>query len=177
MNSLSCRRSPGVSVSVRAHVQVGVQEEDFDLGQMYVQMRAAGGAATGAIALFVGLVRDRNERAGDGSQVASLTLEHYPGMTEKSMLAIAEQACERWPLVGVHVVHRVGTLPPEAQIVAVLVASAHRDAAFAGAEFIMDYLKTDAVFWKKEAAEGGESWLQSTEDDAQRAENWREQGR
>ena len=153
--------------------QILIQEEDFSIGELYEQLRRQHGAAIGAIAMFSGLVRDRNAKAGSGSQVSTLTLEHYPGMTEKSIQTILDQADERWPLLQITVVHRVGTLKPEDQIVAVLAASAHRDAAFAAAEFTMDYLKTDAVFWKKEAAEEGETWVESTGDDQERAATWK----
>ena len=103
-----------------------------------------------------------------------LTLEHYPGMTESSIEAIVQEAGARWPLVATTVVHRVGTLRPLDQIVMVLTASAHRDAAFAAAEFIMDYLKTRAIFWKKEASDRGDQWIESTQADQQRAVGWLE---
>ena len=153
-------------------IQVKVQVEDFDVARAYQSIREAGGAKVGAIAAFVGLVRDRNEKAGDGSKVSTLTLEHYPGMTEKSIESIAEKAISRWPLLDLHVYHRVGRLAPTEQIVLVLASSAHRDAAFAGAEFVMDYLKTDAVFWKKESTEEGDHWIQSTSSDHARATEW-----
>ena len=126
----------------------------------------------GAVVTFTGLVRDMNPYAGDGSAVATLTLEHYPGMTEKSIDQILAQAVDRWPLLEVSVVHRVGTMAPTAQIVWVGVASAHRDAAFAAAEFVMDYLKTQAVFWKKEQSQRGSHWVESTVQDHQRARSW-----
>ena len=111
-------------------------------------------------------MRDQNHYAGDGSEVATLTLEHYPGMTENSIDAILDKAARRWPLLEVRVVHRVGTMLPTEQIVLVAVASAHRDEAFAAAEFVMDYLKTDAVFWKKEHTQTG------TAQDHRRAQQW-----
>jgi len=111
-------------------------------------------------------------QAGSSGPVDSLTLEHYPGMTEASISRILDQAEQRWPLLASHVVHRVGEMAPGEQIVLVAVASAHRNAAFAAAEFIMDYLKTDAVFWKREVAEGNALWVQSTGEDAQRAHSW-----
>ena len=151
---------------------VVVQTEDFSLQAAYDRLRAAHGADIGAIAAFVGLVRDRNPHGEEGT-IATLTLEHYPGMTEKSIEAIVAQAGERWPLLGAEVVHRVGTLAPEDQIVMVVVASGHRDAAFASAEFIMDYLKTDAVLWKHEANDSGSTtWVQSTDLDRARARDW-----
>ncbi len=154
-------------------IDIRVQTEDFDLAAMYAAVRAAAGADGGAVVAFTGLVRDRNAKAGDGHEVNTLTLEHYPGMTESSMQGIVSQAVERWPLLAVHVVHRVGELSPTEQIVAVVVASAHRDAAFAAAEFVMDYLKTDAVFWKKETSTAGTQWLEATGDDVDRSESWR----
>ncbi len=151
-----------------------IQESDFDLGALYAQLRSAHPGEIGAIAAFVGLVRDRNEKAGDGTAVETLTLEHYPGMTEASIRKILAQAEARWPLLGVSVVHRVGTMCVDDQIVAVLCSSAHRDAAFAGAEFVMDYLKTDAILWKKEVTETGTTWVESTEADKSRARHWQE---
>ena len=112
---------------------IAVQEDDFDLTTQYQQVRTFGGSGVGAIACFIGLVRDHNKHAGDGGQVSSLTLEHYPGMTESSIDAIIAEAESRWPLLVTQVIHRVGTLQPEDQIVLVLVASGHRDAAFAAA--------------------------------------------
>ena len=150
---------------------VVVQTDDFDLQLAYERLRRNHGADVGAVAAFVGLVRDRNPHGVEG-EVSTLTLEHYPGMTEKSIEAIVAKAGERWPLLGVEVIHRVGTLEPQAQIVLVVVASGHRDAAFAGAEFIMDYLKTDAVLWKHEATQAGSTWVQSTDQDRQRAQDW-----
>lgn len=155
---------------------IKIQSEDFDFAEYYSQIRASGGEAVGAIAGFVGLVRDYNGYAGDGGEVATLTLEHYPGMTESSIEAIVTEAQARWPLVATTVVHRIGTLRPLDQIVMVLTASAHRDAAFAAAEFIMDYLKTRAIFWKKEASDKGDHWIESTEADRQRAVGWSDEG-
>ena len=156
---------------------IKIQSEDFDFAEHYFQIRASGGEEVGAIAGFVGLVRDYNAHAGDGGEVATLTLEHYPGMTESSIQAIVTEAQTRWPLVATTVVHRVGTLRPMDQIVMVLAASAHRDAAFAAAEFIMDYLKTQAIFWKKEATDKGDHWIESTEADRQRAVGWSDKSR
>ena len=152
--------------------RVSSQEADFSTDDVYRSMRTDLGAKVGAIVSFVGLVRDHNIN-GDGSEVATLTLEHYPGMTEQSIEDILAQAQTRWPLLSTHVTHRVGSMAPTEQIVLVMVASAHREAAFAAAQFIMDYLKTDAVFWKREATENSEHWVQSTTGDALRAESWR----
>src|ERR1019366_8156331 len=125
---------------------VRVQREDFDIGAEIAAFRRAD-AGVGAVASFIGLVRDVN----DGSAVAGMTLEHYPGMTEKALAAIVDDARVRWEIIDVTVIHRIGTLQPQDQIVLVAVASAHRGAAFAACEFIMDYLKTRAPFWKKES--------------------------
>ena len=154
---------------------IEVQEADFDFAAHYEAARKLGGSDAGAIAGFVGLVRDHNKIAGDGGEVSSLTLEHYPGMTESSIEAIVDEAESRWPLLVTRVIHRVGTLVPEDQIVLVLVASGHRDAAFAAAEFLMDSLKTRAIFWKREASAHGNKWIESTEHDLERSEKWRAQ--
>ena len=162
-------RSQEDEVTVNVHVQV----EDFSLDAAYTAIRARDGAAIGAIAAFVGLVRDVNKKAGDGSAVARLTLEHYPGMTETSIEKIAQQASARWKTLSIDIYHRVGDLAPTDQIVMVLVSSGHREDAFAAAEFVMDYLKTEAVFWKKETSENGTRWIESTSGDRERALGWR----
>ncbi|MFL9710445.1 molybdopterin synthase catalytic subunit MoaE [Methylobacillus sp. Pita1] len=144
-----------------------VQEKDFDVGEEITRLRLQYPQA-GAVVSFTGQVRDLN----DGNAVSSLTLEHYPGMTEKSLAAIIEQARQRWPILDAVVIHRIGTLQPQAQIVLVVVASAHRGDAFAACEFIMDYLKTEAPFWKKEATPEGEKWLDSRESDQSARERW-----
>ena len=127
-----------------------------------------GNPAIGAVASFVGVVRDTN----DGSSVSGLTLEHYPGMTEKALLGIVEEASARWEVLGCTVVHRVGPLAPLDQIVLVLVASGHRGDAFAACEFIMDYLKTRAPFWKKEVTPQGERWVDARDSDDAAAARW-----
>ena len=132
-------------------------------------MRARLGSDTGALAAFVGLVR---ELAGDGE--SSLELEHYPGMTENSIEAIVARAERRWDLNGTLVIHRTGRLGARDQIVLVLCASGHRAEAFAACEFIMDFLKTDAVFWKKETGPDGSRWVESTGADFDRAAGWRQ---
>ena len=157
--------------------KVQIQSTEFDVARIYQELRDASAGQAGAIVSFVGLVRDRNEIAGDGAQVDTLTLEHYPGMTERSISGILEQAQTRWPVPWIRVVHRVGELLPNEQIVLVMVASAHRDAAFAAAEFIMDYLKTDAVLWKSERTRLGQTWLRSTAQDAARSDKWRQPDR
>ena len=156
--------------------RVQIQVAEFDVASIYQEVREESAGQAGAIVTFVGLVRDRNEIAGDGAAVDTLTLEHYPGMTERSIAVILEQAQSRWPVPWIRVVHRVGELAPSEQIVLVMVGSAHREAAFAAAEFIMDYLKTDAVLWKRERTGLGQTWLKSTAQDAVRAEKWRQPG-
>lgn len=155
------------------HVDVRVQEADFDAGAELAAARARLGGAAGALTSFVGLVRDLH--GGEGSEpVQTLHLEHYPGMTERSIEAIVARAAQRWPLLDAVVIHRVGDLPPAEQIVFVQIASAHRAAAFAACEFVMDYLKTDAVFWKREDTTAGSHWVVSTADDRRRVSGWRD---
>ena len=146
---------------------VSVQEADFDTGSL--QRELLGGASEeGAIATFTGYVRSDNQRR----EVRSMELEHYPGMTEDSIQRILLEACERWPLSAATAVHRVGRLQPGDQIVWVGAASAHREAAFAACEFIMDYLKTRAPFWKRESGPEGEHWVDARHDDDARAARW-----
>jgi molybdopterin synthase catalytic subunit len=123
----------------------------------------------GALASFVGLVRDAN----DGSAVSAMTLEHYPGMTEKALLDICAQAHARWQLIDSLVIHRVGALRPGERIVLVGVSSAHRGDAFAACEFIMDYLKTRAPFWKREDTKEGPRWVEAREADGAAAQRWK----
>ena len=145
--------------------EVRVQVEDFDLGSEIARLRE-GDARIGAVVSFVGTVRDLNE----GARVAELELEHYPGMTEKSLEDIVAQARERWPLYGALVIHRIGPMKPLDQIVLVACTAAHRGEAFAACEFIMDYLKTDAPFWKKEQTPEGARWVDArTSDDSAKA--------
>jgi molybdopterin synthase catalytic subunit len=146
---------------------VRVQSEDFDLGAEIAAFRA-GNAKVGAVAAFVGLVRDINE----GDNVSEMTLEHYPGMTEKSLEAIIGEARSRWDLIDALVIHRIGPMRPTDQIVLVAVSSAHRGEAFAACEFIMDYLKTRAPFWKKEQTPEGAKWVDARESDDTAAERW-----
>jgi molybdopterin synthase catalytic subunit len=152
-------------------MSVRIQHEDFDVGAEIAAMRR-GNRAIGAIASFVGVVRDINE----GDTVSSMALEHYPGMTEKSIDAIVIEARSRWNVIDALVVHRVGTLEPTDQIVLVIVASAHRGDAFAACEFIMDYLKTRAPFWKKEQTREGERWVDARASDDTAADRWRLKG-
>jgi len=144
---------------------IRIQEQDFDLSTEVKSLRE-NDARVGAIVTFVGTVRDMN----DGSKVKGMTLEHYPGMTEKSLEEIIKQARGRWDLYKTLVIHRVGPLLPEDQIVLVAVTSAHRGEAFAACEFIMDYLKTAAPFWKKEETPTGSKWVDARiTDDAAKA--------
>lgn len=148
--------------------RVRVQHEDFDLSTEVARLRADQ-PKTGAIVSFVGTVRDLNE----GSQVASMELEHYPGMTEESIERIIDQACTRWPVHDALVIHRVGPLLPRDQIVLVAVTSAHRGDAFAACEFIIDYLKTEAPFWKKEETPEGARWVDARVSDDQALDKWK----
>ncbi|WP_317204703.1 molybdenum cofactor biosynthesis protein MoaE [Janthinobacterium sp.] len=147
--------------------EVRVQTEDFDLGAEVARLRA-GDPGVGAVVSFVGTVRDMNE----GAAVAEMELEHYPGMTEQSILAIVEQAKLRWPLSGALVIHRVGPLKPLEQIVLVATTAAHRGVAFAACEFIIDYLKIEAPFWKKEQTPEGARWVDARVSDAAALAKW-----
>lgn len=147
---------------------IRIQEKDFDL-TTEVNSLHKGDPRVGAIVTFVGTVRDMN----DGSQVRGMTLEHYPGMTEKSLEEIITQARARWDLYKTLVIHRVGPLLPEDQIVLVAVTSAHRGEAFAACEFIMDYLKTAAPFWKKEETPEGSKWVDARVTDDVAMARWK----
>jgi len=151
-------------------MSVSVQEADFDVGAETAAL-SAGRLDVGAVATFVGLVR-ADKLSGAGSEVSAMTLEHYPGMTEKSLEAIIAEAGGRWQLQGVRVIHRFGRLLPGDRIVFVGVASAHRGDAFAACEFIMDYLKTRAPFWKKEDTPEGGRWVDAREADDAAAARW-----
>ena len=151
-------------------MSVSVQEADFDVGAETAAL-SAGRLDVGAVATFVGLVR-ADKLSGAGSEVSAMTLEHYPGMTEKSLEAIIAEAGARWQLQGVRVIHRFGRLLPGDRIVFVGVASAHRGDAFAACEFIMDYLKTRAPFWKKEDTPEGGHWVDAREADDSAAARW-----
>lgn len=150
---------------------VRIQTSDFDVSAEIAALRR-GNPNIGAVASFVGIVRDVNE----GDAVAGLTLEHYPGMTEKAIGEIVEQAQGRWSVIDALVIHRVGALKPQDQIVLVVVASGHRGDAFAACEFIMDYLKTRAPFWKKESTDKGARWVEARTDDEIAAGRWRLKG-
>jgi molybdopterin synthase catalytic subunit len=146
---------------------VRVQTGDFDVAREIAALRG-GDARVGAVAAFVGLVRDIN----DAAAVSTLTLEHYPGMTEKALAGIVDEAKSRWNVYEALVVHRVGELKPTDQIVLVVVTGAHRGEAFAACEFIMDYLKTRAPFWKKEQTPAGERWVEARASDDDAAARW-----
>lgn len=152
---------------------IAIQEAPFDAGEEIAALGAADGRV-GAVVSFIGLVRDQDPVAGSGNPppVAALGLEHYPGMTEKALAAIVSEARGRWALHGVRVIHRVGRLLPTDPIVFVGVASAHRGDAFAACEFIMDYLKTRAPFWKREETAAGSRWVDARESDDQAAARW-----
>lgn len=148
-------------------ISISVQEKDFDTGEEYRQLQS-GNTNIGGVAIFTGQVRDLSDNL-----LKFMRLEHYPGMTEKSLQQTAEQAAERWPVIDICIIHRIGDLAPGEQIVFVGVSSAHRDAAFAACEFIMDILKTTAPFWKKEQYVNGDSdWVDAKDVDQQRAERW-----
>ncbi len=146
---------------------VRVQTQDFDAGLEISQLSKAR-KDTGAIVSFIGQVRDVNE----GDAVSQLTLEHYPGMTEKALEAIINQAKSRWDIFDALIIHRVGTFNPTDQIVLVAVSGAHRGEAFKACEFMMDYLKTEAPFWKKEVTQSGERWVEAKITDDEARERW-----
>ncbi|MBB1227022.1 MULTISPECIES: molybdopterin synthase catalytic subunit MoaE [Pantoea] len=146
--------------------QIRVGPAPFDMAEAYRWLAACD--EDGAVVTFTGKVRNHNL----GNDVAALTLEHYPGMTEKALQEIVDAARERWPLQRVTVIHRVGELFPGDEIVLVGVTSAHRGSAFSAAEFIMDYLKTRAPFWKREATEQGDRWVDARDSDHQAAQRW-----
>ncbi len=147
--------------------RVIVQHADFDLSDVVAQLRA-GDAAVGAVAAFIGTVRDRN----DGSGVSAMELEHYPGMTERAIEAMIDVAMARFDLRAARVIHRVGVLQPLDQIVLVAVTSGHRGQAFQGCEFLMDYLKTQAPFWKKETTPEGARWVDARVSDDAVLQRW-----
>jgi molybdopterin synthase catalytic subunit len=148
-------------------MSVSIQQEDFDVGTVMAEMRAASNNV-GAMVTFVGLVRDMSY----DDRVNNIQVEHYPGMSEKALHKIIEEAHKRWELIDARVIHRVGTLGPNDQIVLVATASSHRGNAFSSCEFIIDYLKTDAPFWKKEVKPQGGEWVVTKESDVQRMRRW-----
>ncbi len=157
---------------------ISIQTEDFDLGREQAELRIAAGDA-GAIVTFTGLVREvYDQTASEGGSesknesVVALTLEHYPGMTEKCLQDIADQANARWRLLATRIIHRVGRLQAQDQIVLVATASAHRQDAFDAAQFIMDYLKSNAPFWKKQETPNGSEWVDSRQSDDDAIARW-----
>ena len=146
---------------------VRIQTDDFEIGAEIARLRAAN-PKIGAVASFIGGVRDLN----DGDAVSTLTLEHYPGMTERALEEIVAEARSRWDIFDALVIHRVGALRPLDQIVLVVVTGAHRGEAFAACEFVMDYLKTRAPFWKKEDTPSGARWVDARSSDDAAADRW-----
>ncbi len=147
--------------------QISVQQEPFDISTVLEQMRRSN-PAIGAVVTFIGQMRDINA----GEQINAMTLEHYPGMTERALEKILAEAYERWDLMDVRVIHRVGELKPLDPIVLVAVASVHRGEAFQACEFVIDYLKTRAPFWKKERTVSGEHWVDAREGDTDAERRW-----
>ena len=147
---------------------IKVQQQDFDLAAEIAALTRSK-TGIGGVVSFVGLVRD----VSDGARVAEMTLEHYPGMTEKQLAAIEAKACARWPLSASLIIHRYGRLLPGEQIMAVVTASAHRQAAFEAAEFLVDWLKTKAPFWKLESDGADETWVAARDSDDTAAERWK----
>ena len=167
MKSPFSRPLPVAESAVSAVLSVSVQAEDFDVAALQRKL-LAGAHDEGAVACFTGYVRAANA----GQPVSLMELEHYPGMTQRSIQGILEQASVRWPILAASVVHRIGRLQAGDQIVWVGVASAHREAAFSACEFIMDYLKNEAPFWKKEVGPGGARWVEARAQDSARAARW-----
>ena len=152
-------------------MMISIQREDFSMDDLVQQLKQQAGNKTGAICTFTGLVREFDQP--NQSELIALSLEHYPGMTEKALAAIAEQAKNRFLLSAIIIVHRVGKLQVNEQIVFVATASEHRRSAFDGCQFIMDYLKNDAPFWKKEyRADGSENWIDQKQSDRDSLKNW-----
>jgi molybdopterin synthase catalytic subunit len=149
---------------------IRVQQEDFDIGAEIAALKARR-SDIGAIVTFTGTVRDQ-----DGA-VEAMTLEHYPGMTERELSCIEAEACARWPLQASLIVHRTGALQPGDNIVLVVTASEHRDAAFEAARFLMDYLKTSAPFWKRETGPSGTRWVEASASDESARVRWKEKKR
>lgn len=150
-------------------IKVEIQTQDFDISTE-IKLFSQNRKDIGAVVSFIGLVRDINE----SNQVKTLELEHYPGMTEKTIHAICKKAKDKWPIIQTTVIHRVGKLNPKDQIVLVLVSSKHRQSAFLACEFIMDFLKTQAPFWKKEQTDQGLIWLDAKDSDTESLNKWQD---
>jgi molybdopterin synthase catalytic subunit len=148
-------------------MSISIQTEDFNTGAELEALRRAS-AQTGAIVSFTGLVRDFSH----DEKIRNITLEHYPGMTEKALEKIVNEAAARYHLIAARVIHRIGTLQPGEQIVLVATSAQHRSDAFAATEFIIDYLKTAAPFWKREQTKNGAHWVETKTSDVQRMEKW-----
>jgi molybdopterin synthase catalytic subunit len=151
--------------------RIAIQQADFDLGREWSDLRASLSGRAGAMAAFCGIVRDQFE----SDSVSNLYLEHYPGMTEKSIDSVLDRVESRWPLDAAVVIHRVGSLAPGDQIVLVMATSRHRQAALEACTYVIDSLKTEAVFWKREGLASGTRWIESTRADRQRSTDWREE--
>ena len=167
MRMWACASSPAATIVPMTAPRVLIQTQDFDVSAELAALRA-GDARVGAVCSFVGTVRDRNE----GASVSAMELEHYPGMTEKSIDAIIDRAVERFGIYAAKVIHRVGPLQPMDQIVFVGVTSAHRGMSFQACEFIMDYLKSEAPFWKKEQTPEGARWVDARVSDEEALARW-----
>lgn len=154
-------------MSESVYLNISVQPEDFEIGTELQQLRAATPQA-GALVNFVGLVREMSA----AGQISEMVIEHYPAMTEKALQQIAQQAAQRWSLLGIRMIHRVGPLTAQAQIVLVAATSLHRQAAFEACAFMMDYLKTEAPFWKKEIGDFGQHWVEARVSDEQAKQQW-----
>jgi molybdopterin synthase catalytic subunit len=151
---------------------IRVQQEDFDIGVELARL-SDGNHAIGGVASFIGLVRDMAPAGSKSGKIGAMTLEHYPGMTEKQLAAIETEARQRWPLVDCLIIHRYGRLLPGDRIVLVATASAHRQAALDSCAFLIDWLKTKAPFWKLEDGPAGSQWVEAKASDDQAAERWR----
>ena len=151
---------------------ITVDHKDFDIAQEYKQLRHTAGDA-GAVVIFTGLVRELYQAGLGGETTQSLELEHYPGMTEKSLELIVSRAKARWNVLEARIIHRIGTLLPGDQIVLVGVASAHRHDAFNASQYIMDFLKSEAPFWKKQTTDSGSDWIESKKSDFDALKTWK----
>ncbi len=160
-------RCAGRGEATEAELTIRLQREDFDIGAETARL-TQGRTDIGAVATFTGICRGSE----GGQRVAAMTLEHYPGMAEAEIARHVEEAKARWPLLGVTVIHRYGRLVPGENVVLVVTASSHREAAFAAAEFLMDYLKTRAPFWKKEERAGGADWVEARQADNAAVQRW-----